>query len=157
VRSWQLIVGKLFPFALIGFVDTFLVSAIAVGFFQVPLRSGLPLLVGLTMLFLLNTLALGLLVSTLVRTQQQAMMIAAFAIMLPMIYLSGLIFPIANMPRTMQLITYAIPLRYYAEILRGVFLRGAGLDVLWPQATVLAASGVFLLTVASLRFQKRLD
>jgi len=74
-----------------------------------------------------------------------------------MIYLSGLIFPIDNMPRTVQLVTYAIPLRYYAEILRGVFLRGSGLDVLWPEALVLLGMGTAIMTVASLRFRKRLD
>ena len=106
---------------------------------------------------LISTLGLGLLVSTLVQNQQQAMMGAALALMMPMILLSGLIFPIENMPRAIQLFTYAIPLRYYAEIIRGVFLRGSGLSVLWPQAVVLAGGGLAILTVASLRFRKRLD
>ena len=82
---------------------------------------------------------------------------AVFAAMVPMIYLSGLIFPIENMPRAIQLVTYLIPLRYYAEIIRGVFLRGSGIDVLWPEALVLLGMGVAILTVASLRFRKRLD
>jgi ABC-2 type transport system permease protein len=77
--------------------------------------------------------------------------------MIPMIYLSGLIFPIENMPRAIQTVTYAIPLRYYAEIIRGVFLRGSGMDVLWPEAAVLLGMGVAILAVASLRFRKRLD
>jgi ABC-2 type transport system permease protein len=77
--------------------------------------------------------------------------------MLPMVYLSGLIFPIENMPRPIQLVTYAIPLRYYAEILRGVFLRGSGLEVLWPEAVMLLAMGAIIMTAASLRFRKRLD
>ncbi len=157
VRPWQLIVGKLFPFAVIGLVDTLLVSAIAVLWFGVPLEGSLVVLVGLTMLFLLNTLGLGLLVSTLVSNQQQAMMTSAFLLMAPMIYLSGLLFPIENMPRALQLFTYVIPLRYYAVILRGVFLRGSGLATLWPQAAALAAFGVSFLTLAALRFQKRLD
>jgi ABC-2 type transport system permease protein len=75
----------------------------------------------------------------------------------PMIYLSGLIFPIDNMPRVIQLVTYAVPLRYYAEIIRGVFLRGSGLDVLWPEAVTLAVMGLAILTVAAMRFRKRLD
>ena len=157
IRSWQLIVGKLFPFAVIGLVQVFLVTGIAVFGFGVPLVGSFPLLVLLSMLFILNTLGLGLLVSTLVRTQQQAMMMAAFTVMLPMIYLSGLIFPIENMPRAVQLITYAIPVRYYAAIIRGVFLRGSGLDVLWPEAVTLAVMGTSLLAVAALRFRKRLD
>jgi ABC-2 type transport system permease protein len=109
------------------------------------------------MLFILSTLGLGLLVSTLTRTQQQAMMMAAFTVMLPMIYLSGLIFPIENMPPAVQVVTYAIPVRYYANIIRGVFLRGSGLAVLWPEALTLALMGTGLLAIASLRFRKKLD
>jgi ABC-2 type transport system permease protein len=157
IAAWQLIVGKLFPFAAIGLVQVFLVTGVAVFGFGVPLRGSFLLLLALTQLFVLNTLGLGLLVSTLVRTQQQAMMLAAFTMMLPMLYLSGLIFPIENMPPLVQTITYAIPLRYYASIIRGIFLRGSGLDVLWPEALTLAVMGVSILTVASLRFRKRLD
>ena len=157
IRSWQLLVGKLFPFAVIGFIQTLLVTGVTVWGFEVRLAGSFPLLVALTMLFVLGNLGLGLLVSTIVRTQQQAMMGAAFVLMLPMIYLSGLIFPIENMPRAIQSVTYAIPLRYYAEIIRGIFLRGSGLDVLWPQALVLLVMGVGIMTVAALRFRKRLD
>ena len=157
IRSWQLIVGKLFPFAAIGFIQIFLVTAVTVFGFGVPLRGSFLLLVGLSMLFILNTLGLGLLVSTLTRTQQQAMMMAAFTVMMPMIYLSGLIFPIENMPPVVQAITYAIPVRYYANIIRGVFLRGSGLSVLWPEALTLAVMGTGLLAVSALRFRKRLD
>ena len=157
IRPWQLLVGKLLPFAVIGFVQVLLVSAITVWGFGVPIRGSFVLLLALTQLFILNTLGLGLLVSTLVRTQQQAMMTAAFTMMLPMIYLSGLIFPIENMPRVIQTVTYAIPLRYYADIIRGVFLRGSGIDVLWPEALALLGMGVAIMAVASLRFRKRLD
>ncbi len=157
IRPWQLLVGKLAPFAMIGVVQVFLITAVVVFGFRVPLRGSFPLLLGLTSLFLLVTLGLGLLVSTVARNQQQAMMGAAFMGMIPMVYLSGLIFPIENMPKTVQIITYAIPLRYYAEIIRGVFLRGSGLGVLWPQALVLLGMGGTIMTVASLRFRKRLD
>jgi len=157
ISSWQLLVGKLFPFALIGLVQVFVVTAIAVWGFGVPLRGSFWLLLGLTMIFLLNTLGLGLLVSTVVRTQQQAMMTATFVFMVPMIYLSGLIFPIENMPHLIQLFTYTIPLRYYADIIRGIFLRGSGWSVLWPEAATLAVMGLSILTVASLRFRKRID
>ncbi len=157
IRSWQLLVGKLFPFAVIGFIQTLLVTAVTVWGFEVRLAGSFPLLLGLTMLFILGNLGLGLLVSTVVRTQQQAMMGAAFVLLIPMIYLSGLIFPIENMPRAIQYVTYAIPVRYYAEIIRGIFLRGSGIDVLWPQALVLLAMGVSIMTVAALRFRKRLD
>lgn len=157
IRPWQLIVGKLFPFAAIGILDLFLVTAIAVWHFRVPLRGSFPLLVLLTLLFLLTTLGLGLLVSTMVRTQQQAMISSAFLLMTPMIYLSGLVFPIENMPGIFQYITYAVPLRYYTVIIRGIFLKGAGMEVLWPEALALGLFGVIVLALASLRFRKRLD
>jgi ABC-2 type transport system permease protein len=156
IRSWQLIVGKLAPFALIGLLDTFLVTGVAVGWFGVPLRGSLVLLVLLTLLLLLNTLGMGLLVSTLVNNQQQAMMGSAFGSLLPQVYLSGLIFPIDNMPEAIQYVTYVVPLRYYATILRGIFLKGVGIDVLWPQALALAGFGIAFLILAALRFQKHL-
>jgi ABC-2 type transport system permease protein len=157
IRPWQLLVGKLAPFAIIGVIQVFLVTLVTVYGFKVPLCGSFLVLLGLTCLFLLSTLGLGLLVSTVVQNQQQAMMGAALALMMPMILLGGLIFPIENMPRAIQLFTYLIPLRYYAEIIRGVFLRGSGLAVLWPQAVTLLGMGLAILTVAALRFRKRLD
>ena len=157
IRPWQLLVGKLAPFAIIGLFQMCVATAVTVYGFGVPLRGSFPLLLGLTTLFILSTLGLGLLVSTVVQNQQQAMMLATFSAMIPMIYLSGLIFPIENMPRAIQLVTYAIPLRYYAEIIRGVFLRGSGIAVLWPEALTLFLMGIAILTLAALRFRKRLD
>jgi ABC-2 type transport system permease protein len=157
VRPWQLIVGKLFPFAVIGLATTLLVTTLSVLGFGVPLRGSLLLLVFLTALFLLSTLGLGLLASTLAGNQQQAMMASIFLLMMPMIYLSGLIFPIENMPRLIRIGTYGIPLRYYNTIIRGIFLKGVGLETLWPQAAVLLAYGLGILGLASLRFRKRLD
>jgi len=157
IRPWQLVLGKLFPFACVGFLDALLVTAVAVGLFRVPLRGSLALLVLLTLPFLLCTLGLGLFVSTLVRTQQQAMMSAVYLIMVPMIYLSGLIFPVENMPALIQKATVVIPLKYYAHIIRGIFLQGSGIDVLWPDAAALLAIGVTVLVAASLRFRKSLD
>jgi ABC-2 type transport system permease protein len=157
LAPWQLIIGKLAPFVAIGLIDLLLATGVARWLFGVPLRGSLTLLVLLTLLYLLNTLGLGLLVSTLVNTQQQAMMFSAFVIMVPMIYLSGLIFPIENMPHAIQIVTYAVPVRYYANIIRGIFLRGSGLAVLWPDALALLGIGIFLLTLASLRFRKSLD
>lgn len=157
VRSWQLIVGKLAPFFVIGVLDLLLISGLVVFLFRVPLRGSFPLLAGISCLFLLNTLGLGLLVSTMVRTQQQAMMTATFLLMVPMIYLSGLIFPIENMPQPIQWATFLIPLRYYNNVIRGVFLKGSGIDVLWPEAVVLTGFGVTVLTLAALRFRKKLD
>jgi ABC-2 type transport system permease protein len=157
LRPWQLMVGKLVPFAIIGMLDLLLIVGVARVVFGVPLRGSLLLLMLLTLLYLLNTLSLGLLVSTLVKTQQQAMMFSAFVLMVPMIYLSGLIFPIENMPRAFQLVSYAIAVRYYGNILRGIFLRGSGLAVLAPDALALLAGGLLVLTLASLRFRKSLD
>jgi ABC-2 type transport system permease protein len=157
LRPWQLILGKLTPFVIIGMLDTLAIAVLAQVVFGVPLRGSLLLLMFLTLLFLLNTLGLGLLASTMVATQQQAMMFAVFVLMVPMIYLSGLIFPIENMPRLFQIGSYGIPVRYYGIILRGVFLKGSGLDVLWPEALTLALTGVAWLTFASARFRKRLD
>ena len=157
LAPWQLIGGKLAPFAVIGLVDMLMVTGVARWLFGVPLRGSLALLVLLTLLYLLNTLGLGLLVSTMVNTQQQAMMFSAFVVMVPMIYLSGLLFPIENMPHAIQIVTYAVPVRYYANVIRGIFLRGSGLAALWPDALALLGIGAFLLTLASRRFRKSLD
>jgi len=157
LRSWQLILGKLLPFFLVGVLDLVLATAITLFVFGVPLRGSFLTLFVLTLPFLLNTLGLGLLASTLARTQQQAMLISTFLLMLPQIYLSGLFFPIENMPHAIQLSTYGIPVRYYAIILRGVFLKGAGFTELWPQAAILTLYGAGVLALASLRFRKSLD
>ncbi|HLG20328.1 MAG TPA: ABC transporter permease [Bdellovibrionota bacterium] len=157
VRPYQMIIGKLLPFALIGIVNLCLFTAVIVFLFRVPLRGPFLVLLLFTLPFLLSTLGVGLLLSTLVRTQQQAMMLSMYAGMVPMIYLSGLVFPIENMPALIQKITRVVPLRYYATILRGVFLKGSGADILWPEALILLIMGVTLITIASLRFQKNLD
>jgi ABC-2 type transport system permease protein len=157
LRPWQLILGKLAPFVLIGILDLLLIVLLARLVFGVPLRGSLVLLVLLTLLYILNTLGLGLLVSTMVNTQQQAMMFSAFVLMVPMIYLSGLIFPIENMPRVFQLGSSVIPVRYYGNVIRGVFLRGSGIAVLWPDALALLGEGLLVLTLAALRFRKSLD
>jgi ABC-2 type transport system permease protein len=157
LRPWQLIVGKLLPFAIIGLIDLLLVTAVATGLFRVPLRGSLLTLVPLSLLFFLNTLGLGLLVSTAVRTQQQAMMFSTLGLMVPMIYLSGLVFPIENMPRAIQPLTYVIPVRHYAIVVRSVFLKGSGLDVLWPEALMLGGLGLTTVALATARFRKSLD
>jgi ABC-2 type transport system permease protein len=157
LQPWQLMIGKLIPFVVIGLFDTLLIVGLSRLVFGVPLRGSLLLLTFLTLLYLLNTLGLGLLVSTMVSNQQQAMMFSAFLLMVPMIYLSGLIFPIDNMPAIFQYASLAIPIRYYGNVLRGVFLRGSGLAVLWPEAITLATMGGLLLMLASLRFRKSLD
>jgi ABC-2 type transport system permease protein len=155
LRRWELIVGKLLPYGLIALVDVLLVVAVAVLWFEVPLRGSLALLFAMSLLYVLCTLALGLFISTISDTQQQAMMTATFFFLTPMIYLSGFIFPIENMPAVIQPFTYLIPLRYFLVIVRGIFLKGIGLDLLWPQAAALAAWGTVMLALAVVRSRKR--
>ena len=154
LRRWELIVGKLLPYGVIGLIDVVLVVAVAVGWFQVPLRGSFALLFAMCFIYVFSTLALGLFISTISDTQQQAMMTATFFFLTPMIYLSGFIFPIENMPALIQPVTYLIPLRYFLVIVRGVFLKGIGLDLLWPQAAALAAWGAVVLALAVLRSRK---
>ena len=156
LARWELIAGKLLPYAVLGMLDVLLVIAVAVGWFEVPLRGSLALLLGSCVVYLLTTLGLGLFVSTISHTQQQAMMTASFFFLIPMIFLSGFIFPIENMPYVIQQVTYLIPLRYFLVILRGIFLKGVGLEILWPQALALFTWGVVVLTLATLRSSKRL-
>jgi ABC-2 type transport system permease protein len=155
LRNVELILGKLLPYGLIGVLDVVLVVGVAVLWFEVPLRGSLPLLFGCSLVYLLCTFGLGLLVSTISSTQQQAMMTAVFFFLIPMMYLSGFIFPIENMPPVIQAITRIIPLRYFLEIVRGIFLKGVGLDVLWPQVAALGAIGVAVLALAVWRTGRR--
>jgi len=157
VRPWQLVAAKLLPFFVIAILDLFAVTALSVFLFHVPLAGTLTALVLLSIPFIVTALGLGLLTSTLARTQQQAMLTSSFLFMVPMIYLSGLVFPTENMPHFIQLLTYAIPLRYYAIIVRGVFVKGAGFAALWPQAAVLMCFAAAALSLAALRFRKSLD
>ena len=156
LRRWELIVGKLLPYGLIAMVDVLLVVAVAVGWFQIPLRGSLLLLLSMSLIYVLSTLALGLFISTISDTQQQAMMTSTFFFLIPMMYLSGFVFPIENMPDVIQPITYLIPLRYFVVILRGIFLKGVGLETLWPQALALLGWGVAILMLAYMRSSKRL-
>ena len=156
LRRWELIVGKLLPYGVIAFIDVLLVTAVAVFWFEVPFRGSLALLLATSVLYVICTLGLGLFISTVSDTQQQAMMTATFFFLTPMIYLSGFIFPIENMPRVIQYATYLIPLRYFLVIVRGIFLKGIGFDLLWPQAAALAAWGVVVLSLAVARSRKRM-
>ena len=156
IGRWELIIGKLLPYALVGIVDVVLVVTVAVLWFEVPLRGSVALLFAASLVYLVCTLGLGLFVSTISATQQQAMMTATFFVLTPMIYLSGFIFPIENMPAAIQPLTRLIPLTYFLVIVRGIFLKGIGLDLLWPQALALLAWGLAILVLATLRSSKRL-
>jgi ABC-2 type transport system permease protein len=157
IKPYQLIIGKLLPFVIIAGLDVMLVILVARFWFDVPLQGSVALLLGLSGLFILTTLGLGLFVSTISRTQQQAMMTAQFFFFMPFMFLSGFAFPIENMPQAIQYITYLIPLRYFIVIIRGVFLKGIGIRELWPQAVALLAFGVTIFTLSVLRFRKRLE
>jgi ABC-2 type transport system permease protein len=157
VRRWELIAGKLLPYGLIGMIDVLLVVAVAVFWFQVPLRGSFLLLFGISAIYILCTLGLGLFISTISDTQQQAMMTATFFFLMPMIYLSGFVFPIENMPEAIQWVTYLIPLRYFLVVVRGIFLKGVGMEILWPQVAALAAWGTAVLSLAIVRSSKRLN
>ena len=151
----EFILGKTLPFALIGYADVLLVAALGVFWFEVPIRGSLPLLLVATTFYLMTTLGIGLFISTVSRTQQQAMM-SVFFFYFPAVLLSGFMFPIANMPPPVQYLTYANPLRYFLVILRGIFLKGAGTATLWPPMAALLAMGLLTLLVTTRRFRKTL-
>ena len=151
----EFILGKTVPFALIGFAEVILVTLIGVFWFEVPIRGNLLLLLLATGLFLMNTLGAGLFISTFSQTQQQAMM-TTFFVFFPAMLLSGFAFPIANMPEVVQWMTLVNPLRYFLVIVRSLFLKGVGIEVLWPQMWPLLVMGTAMLWLATRRFHKTL-
>jgi ABC-2 type transport system permease protein len=156
IRRSEFILGKTIPFFLIGLLDAALISTIGVLKFSIPLRGSIGVLTLGTVLFLLCVLGIGLFISTVSLTQQQAMMTSFFFIM-PAVIFSGFGSPISSMPEFLQYLTYLNPLRYYQTVLRSVYLKGVGLDLLWPQMAAMGAIGVTMLTVSVLRFQKSLE
>jgi len=156
LRPIELILGKTIPVALISFVDIALVTAVAVFWFRVPIRGSLLLLFVASGLFLLSTIGIGLLISTISRTQQQAMMAMSFFFM-PAMLISGYLFPIANMPPVIQYVSLLNPLRHFLVIVRGIFLKGSGLELLWQPMLWLLGLGLALLTLSALRFRTRLE
>ena len=156
IRPFEFILGKTLPFFLIGLFDVSLIATVGTLWFQVPFRGHISVLLTGSVLFILCMLGAGLLISTVSATQQQAMVTAFFLIM-PGVTFSGFGFPIATMPQWLQYVTYLIPLRYFLVVLRGVYLKGVGMDILWPQLAAMAALGFSLLTFAILRFHKAID
>ena len=156
IKPAQLIIGKTIPFVILGFVDVFLVMGVMVFWFGIGIRGDFFYLIFASFIYVLSSLGLGLFISTISKTQQQAMMVAMFGILLPMNFLSGFAFPIENMPGWIQPITYLIPLRYYITILRGVILKGDGFFQLIPQTAALLGIGILILALSSLRFRKNL-
>lgn len=155
VSAPELIAGKTIPFAVIALVDLAVVTTAAILWFDVPFRGALPVLVGGSVLYIVAGLGLGLLISTVSRTQQEAFM-GSFLVFMPAILLSGFLFPVSSMPLPFQWLTLLNPMRHYIEIVRAVFLKGVGIEHLWSQHLLLLALGVGLLGVATLRFRKEL-
>lgn len=156
ISKSEFILGKTIPFVLIGFIDVAVITAVSVFWFDVPIRGSLLLLFGSTALFLMSALGFGLFISTVSTTQQQAMM-SSFFFIFPAMLLSGFAFPIENMPPIVQYFTYLNPLRYYTVIIRGIFLKGVGAQVLWPQMAGLLILGGIILAFAVKRFRKTLS
>lgn len=156
IRPIELMLGKTIPFALVGLFDMALVTTVALLLFRVPFRGSFLLLFAASVLFLLTTLGAGLFLSTISATQQQAM-ISSFFFFQPAFMLSGFTFPIRNMPEVIQWLTLLNPMRYFMDVVRGVFLKGSGVDILWPQLLMMAIFGSLIIWFSALRFRKRLD
>jgi ABC-2 type transport system permease protein len=156
IRPLELLLGKTLPFAVLGMLQVTIMTALALGIFRVPFRGSFLAMLVCTALFLMTTLGAGLFISTISQTQQQALM-TFFFLFMPMFLLSGFSFPINSMPTPVQWLTYLNPLRYFMEIIRGIFLRGTGPSILWPQMVALAVFGVAIFTSSALRFRKKLD
>lgn len=157
IKPFQMIIGKLVPFAILGYISTIIVLTVMTLWFQIPIKGSVPYLFAASFLFMLSTLGLGLFISTISRTQSQAMITTAFGIMMPMMFLSGFAFPIENMPQAVQYVTYLIPLSYFNVILRGIILKGLGLENLWMETLILLLFGITILFLSSLRFSKKLE
>lgn len=155
ITPLEFILGKTMPSIIIGFVNMIFVTLVSVFWFDIPVRGSIFLLLVANGFFLMTTIGIGLIISTLSETQQQAMM-STFFFYLPALLLSGFMFPIANMPKLVQAVTYLNPLRYFLIIIRGIFLKGVGIEILWPQILALLLLGIFVLTLAVKKFHKTL-
>jgi ABC-2 type transport system permease protein len=156
IRPFEFILGKTVPFAFIGIFQVALVSSAGVFWFGVPMRGSLLLLFISLLIYLLSFLSLGLFISTISRNQQQSL-VTTFFFTFPIILLSGFIFPIANMPKVIQYFTYINPLRYFLVIIRSIFLKGSGIEILWPQMAALLIIGLVVMVLAVARVSKTLD
>ncbi|MCX6560528.1 MAG: ABC transporter permease [Candidatus Aminicenantes bacterium] len=156
IRPGQIILGKLLPFLFIGVVEVVLVTSLVVFGFHIPLRGSGLLLGGMSLIFMLTTLSLGLFISTISRNQQQAMLTAVF-FMIPMILLSNFVFPIETMPGFFRAVTTVVPIKYFFSVIRGIFLKGSGWAELWDEAAAMAVFGAVVLALSIARFKKRLE
>jgi ABC-2 type transport system permease protein len=156
IRPWELILGKLLPYVILAFLNTLEVLAIGSWWFKVPIRGDLGLILLLSGLFLMTSLGIGLLASTVANTQQEAML-TVWMTLLPSIFLSGFFFPLEAMPKLLQWISYLMPLRYYLVIIRALTLKGVGIEAIRGEVIALAVFGLAIMAAAALRFRKRLD
>jgi ABC-2 type transport system permease protein len=155
IKPMDLMLGKTIPFAIVGFFNMTIITLVGVFWFAVPIKGAFIFLFLCTAVYLLSVLGIGLFISTISKTQQQAMMASTFFFQ-PAILLSGFASPIENMPEIFQYITYLNPLRYFLVIVRGIFLKGSGIETLWPQVLALLILGVAIMTLSAFRFKKRL-
>lgn len=151
----ELIFGKLVPFGVIALIQTTFITIFGVLWFHIPFRGSILLLILATCIYLFTTLGTGLFISTIASTQQEAMM-SVFLFYMPAFLLSGFAYPIINMPQVIQWLTFLNPMRYFLVVVRGIFLKGVGIDVLWPQLLPLLIIGIIVITLSTLRFSKRL-
>jgi ABC-2 type transport system permease protein len=156
IQPLELIVGKVIPWVLIAFVNILEVLGLGVFWFHMPINGSVSLLLGLSAIFLMSAVGIGILISTMANTYREAMLVAAF-VMLPSIFLSGFFFPIEGMPRSLQFVSYLMPLRYMLTIMRGILLKGVGMEVLRDQVIAMSVFGVAILVIAATRFHKRLE
>jgi ABC-2 type transport system permease protein len=156
IRPWELIVGKLTPYVILGFFNTIEVLAVGHWWFDMPIRGNLGLIVALSLIFLITGLGIGLFSSTIANTQQEAML-TVWMTLLPSIFLSGFFFPLEAMPKVLQWLSYLMPLRYYLVILRALLLKGVGLEMIRMDVIAMTLFAVGIMTAAALRFHKRLD
>ncbi|MGA1874814.1 MAG: ABC transporter permease [bacterium] len=157
IKSQELILGKLIPYFTIGLFDVFLAVAMGKVLFEVPLRGSAALLFIMTAVFLVGTLSMGLLISVVAKNQLVANQMAMVMTFLPSFLLSGFVYAISNMPRFLQIITYFVPARYFVDILRGIYLKGVGLEVLWPEALLLTVFGAVMVILSNVKFKKKLE
>ncbi|HCK67409.1 MAG TPA: ABC transporter permease [Anaerolineae bacterium] len=156
IRSWELVLGKLLPYVILAFVETFEVLIIGHFWFGVPIRGSLSLIVLTSGIFIMSSLGIGLLASTIANTQQEAML-TVMMYNLPSIFLSGFFFPLEAMPQALQIVSYAIPLRYFLVVIRSLLLKGVGIEAIQGEVIALTIFGLVIMTLAALRFRKRLD
>jgi len=156
IRPIELVVGKVAPYVAVAFFDVLEVLAIGVFWFGVPIHGSVLLLLGLSSVFLMTSLGIGVFISSVANTQQEAMLIV-WLMLLPSIFLAGFFFPIEAMPGFLQAISYVIPLRYMLVIIRGIILKGVGLEVLTGQVIALALFGLAIMGLATRSFRKRLE